>query len=119
MDKNIISKTALGGAVAAPPIILLAFIADAPNFELYLNIFSGAFLIFIFLHWFFRDDEFDKLEAIKRSINILYFYYAIIVFVAKVEQLYILMFMTLGLFGLTYFISNLVSILELEKEDES
>lgn len=117
--KKIISKGALGAAVVAGPAAAFIGISNVSTSELWMYTFMGTFLLFVFLHWFFRDENLDKLQAIKKIIRMLLPLLSFLFLYAFMLGSFVAMFVSLGLFAVTYLIHLLTGILKLEKEDIS
>jgi hypothetical protein len=83
--------------------------------EFWIYTFMVTFWGFIFLHWFFREENFDKLQAINNIIRILLPWFAILFLYAFILGAYVAMFISLGLFAVTYLIRLLLGLLKLEK----
>ena len=115
MSNNMISKGTLGGAVTMGPAAAFASLTNSYPSDFWLYTFLGTFLIFIFLHLFFRDESFNKLQAVNSIIWILYGQLISLVLFAFILGAYITMFVSLGFLIVTYLNHLLVSVLKLEK----
>ena len=117
--KKIISKGALGAAVVAGPAAAFIGLLNAPSPGLWMNIYIVTFVIFVLLHFFFRDEGFDKLEVINTIIWILSPWLAILFFLGFKVGAYVAMFNSLGFLIIIYLMYLLKSIIKSEKQDIS
>ncbi len=115
INNNMISKGTLGGAVSLVPAAAFANLTGGPPSEFWLYIFVGTFLLFVFLHLFFRDESFDKLQAINHTVWILLGWLTSLVLFAFMLGAYVTMFVSLGFLIVIYLIHLLISVLKLEK----
>ena len=118
MDKNLknkLSKGALGGALVSGPSAAYVGLSKMSASELEMYAFLGTFLLLVFLHFFFRDENFDKLQAVNFMIWILSPWLAFLFLLAFGLGAYVPMFVSLGFLILIYFIHLLKEALELEK----
>lgn len=117
--KKAIANGALSVAVVIGPIAAFIGISNKTPSELWIYTVMGTFGLSVFLHWIFRDENFDKLQAIKNTILILFTWLAILFFYAFMLGAYIAMFVSLGFFIVVYVIHLLIDVLGLESEKES
>lgn len=117
INNNMISKGALGGAVVAGPTAAYIGLANTTTSELFMYTFLGTFLLLVFLHLFFRDENFDKLQAINRTIWILVPWLAFLFLFAFSLGAYVSMFVSLGFIIVFYLIDLMQDILKLEEEN--
>lgn len=117
--KNFISKGSLGGAVGIPTVAAWISLSNVPFSEMLMYSLMGTFWLFVFLHWFFRDEKFDKLQAINNIKLTLLTWLPIIFLYAFMVGAYLAMFVSLGFFIVIYLIHLLMGALNLKKEDNS
>ena len=121
MDKDLKNKLSggfLAGAVGCATISATFALINNPPSEFWRYTFLGTFLLFVFLHFFFRDENFNKLQAINKIINWTLLPWLVILFVyAFAMKAYVAMFVSLGFLILIYFVHLLKDTLELEKEN--
>jgi hypothetical protein len=112
--KKVLSKGALGAAVAAGPTAAFIGISEMQTSDLWMYSFMGTFLLLIFLHWFFRDENFDRIQTIERILSVLLPLLFILFLYAFMMESFVAMFVSFGIFVVTYLIYLLVGILKFQ-----
>ncbi|MEL7833020.1 hypothetical protein [Fodinibius sp. Rm-B-1B1-1] len=114
--KTVISKGALGAAIVAGPAAAFVGLFNILSSGLWMNIYMVIFWIFVFLHFFFRDESFNKLQVINTIIWMLSPWLVILILFTFKIGAYEPMFMSLGFLIVIYLINLLAGILKSEKE---
>lgn len=117
ISNNMISKVTLGGAVSLCPAAAFASLTNPSPSEFWVYTFVGTFLLFVILHLFYRDENFDKLQAINNTIWILYGWLTSLVLFAFMLGAYTTMFVSLGFLIVTYLNHLLISVLKIKREN--
>lgn len=115
--KTGISKGMLGGAIGLACAAAYIGVSKVQTSELWMYIFMGSFLLFAFLHLLFRDEDFDKLQAINKTIWVLLPWLAFLFLIAFMAGAYVAMFISLGFLIVIYLIHLLLGVLQLENEN--
>ena len=116
ITNNMISRGALSGAIVLVPTGAFMGISNGTFSEFGMYACLGLFLLLVIVHLFFRDENFDKLQAINMTLWIILPWLAILFLYAFSLGAYIAMFISLGFFVVFYLIHLMQDFLKLDKE---
>ena len=116
INNNMISRGALSGAVVLVAVAAFIGISNGGFSEFGIYACLALFLLNVLVHVFFRDKNFDKLQAINTMVWMLLPWLAILSLYAFSLGAYVAMFISVGFFFLLYLIHLLQGVLELKEE---
>ena len=114
INYNKISIGALSGAVVLVSTCAWVGISKMAFSEFGMYACLGLFLVLLFLHVFFRDENFDKLQAINSMMWTLLTWLTILPLYAFLVGSYLAMFISLGFFFVFYLMRLMQRVLQEE-----
>ena len=114
ITNNKLSGASLNGAIVLISTCAFVGISKMTFSEFGMYACLGLFLVLLFLHVFFRDENFDKLQAINSMMWTLLTWLTILPLYAFLVGAYLAMFTSLGFFFVFYLMRLMQRVLQEE-----